>query len=118
MTDAINAGELTRRVTIQSSTAADANQDDDGHPVETWSQITDGADVPAQIELAAGGERPSGLGPQMQTVYTHEVTLRYRGDVTSLMRLITDDNRTLNIVRVGDPTGRRRRTVCLCIESP
>lgn len=118
MQDDLNAGELSRRVTIQATTAADAGQDDDGHPVESWTTITDGADVPAKIELAAGGERPSGLGPQMTTVYTHRVTLRYRGDVTSLMRLITDDNRTLNIVRAGDPTGRRRRTVCQCCEAP
>lgn len=116
--DEINAGELTRRVTIEQTTGPVANQDDDGHPEEAWTPIEDGTDIPAKIELVAGDERPRGFGPQIEATYTHKVTLRYRSDVTHLMRLVTDDNRILNIARAGDPTGRRRRLVCLCREAP
>lgn len=76
-------GPLRERVTIQSGAAADDSMG--GGPV-TWSSIATTPDVWAGIRPIRGDERLAAL--QLQAAVTHEVTMRYRTDVTAANRLL------------------------------
>lgn len=93
MTVIISAGELKRRVTLQSrgSTKTPA-----GGQVTTW---TDVATVFARIESRPGSEPLE--GGAIRGVLSHVVRIRYRPGVAPAMRLLYGA-RTLNIASVVD----------------
>lgn len=61
----------------------------------------------------AGGVPITAGGPSAQAA--HRVRIRFRSDVRSDWRL-TVDGRTFQIVGYGDPDGRRRELMLVCLE--
>lgn len=110
----MDAGRLNRRVRIeQKSVARDASY---GSEVVSWVTLaTVWAEVEDLIEVAAhGGEAVA----QQQRVLTRQakVCIRYRGDVTSKMRVIViARNRTLQIVSLAE-VGQRDELQLMCEE--
>jgi len=76
-------GPLRERVTIQSGSTAD---DSMGGGPESWSAIATDPTVWAGVRPIRGDERLAAL--QLQAAVTHEVTIRYRTDVTPQHRLL------------------------------
>lgn len=105
----MRAGRMRARVTIQSRTIT---QDALGQAVESWSTV---ATVAADVRMAGGSERFVSGGDQEQAAIDYVVRMRYRSDVTPLMRLVWG-SRTLDIESAVDPDGRGRELVCRCIE--
>lgn len=103
-------GNLRQVVRIERATLAN---DAAGQPIETWSAIAGGAAVPAEVLAVSGGETVR--GSQMEAGVSTLVTMQWRGDVTTAMRIV-HDGRALNVVRAVDPDGRRRSLVCQCAE--
>lgn len=109
----MRSGTLRERVTIQSFTAV---QDAHGEPIKTWSNLATNPTVWANVGSRASGERFISGGEQVQASVSHTVRIRYREDVTVLMRLIWRTNRTLQIENVIDPDGRKSDLVLMCSE--
>ena len=103
----MRAGKLRHRVTIQSRTVA---ADTVGHPVETWATL---ASVSADI-LPMGGAEPF-HSDQFDARVSHDITIRYRTDVTPNMRVVWG-SKTLDVEAVMDPDGRRRSLRILALE--
>lgn len=106
----MRAGTLRHYIDIQyENSSADGN----GQLIPSWTNITNGTNIPAEVLAVGGGERVR--GQQIEAGVTTLVTMRYRSDVTALMRIV-HGSRNLNIVRAVDPDGRSRRLVCQCQE--
>lgn len=104
----VRAGLLRHRVTIQEE---QVTEDDWGQPVQTWvDHVSVWADVRdlrgrefIEARAAPGGE------------ITTQIRIRYRDDVTRLMR-VQHDGRILEIEAVVEPTGRREELHLMCRE--
>lgn len=103
----LRAGKLNKRVTIQQVTRT---SDGGGGYTEAWAAL---ATVWANVEPQSGSERwtagQQGAGVEWQ------VTIRYRDDVTPLMRVLYG-SKVLNIRAVMDPDARSERLVLVCEE--
>ena len=101
--------ELRHRVDLLEPVATD---DGAGGRIVTWSRRDT---VWAQVISLKGKEKQ--LAEALTAESPYSVTLRYRSDVTSEMR-IGFDNLLLDIKSVADPDGHRRWLVCYCVERP
>jgi SPP1 family predicted phage head-tail adaptor len=99
-------GALRDRLTLESPSRAD---DGGGGATVTWTVV---ADVWGAVRPITGDERLS--ADAVTGRVTHQVWIRYRGDVVPAMRL-RSGARILDIVAVLDGT-RRDRLQCLCEE--
>lgn len=99
-------GDLRKRVTIQSETPTSDNA---GGYALAW---TDVATVWAEIEPLGGNEVFA--AQHLEGHVTHRVTMRYRGGVTTDMRL-TCGSRAFNIRAVLN-TDERNRWIELLVE--
>lgn len=98
----MRAGQLRYRVTLQEPDAAAAT----GYSVV--------ATVAAEMQFRPAGAVPiTAGGPSAQAA--HQVRLRYRSDIRADWRL-TVDGRTFQIVGYGDPDGRKRELLLVCLE--
>lgn len=100
-------GDLRRRLTLEAPSRA---AEEAGAAVVTWTTV---ADVWADVRALRG--RESVDADAIVASVTHEITLRWRGDVTAAMRL-RDAAVIYRIHVVRDPDGRRRRLCCLAEE--
>ena len=103
----IDIAGLRSRVTLQAPVDT---SDDSGALVRVW---TDVADIWAKIEPQRGSEMF--VAGEQETVLTHNVTIRWRPDVASPMRLLLG-SRALYIRAAFDPDGRKKFLVCRCDE--
>lgn len=92
-------GDLRLRVTLQ---AEGATSDDGGGYVSSWEDI---ASVWAQIVPLTGNE--VFVHARVEAHVTHRITMRYRSDVTTAMRLIYQE-RVFNIRAVLNSDERNR----------
>ncbi len=67
----------------------------------------------ARVRLLGGQERAAAAGEE--SAMTHEITLRWRADVTGAMRL-RNGARVFEILSAADAQGARRHLVCRCRE--
>ena len=105
----MQAGKLRERVTIQRpATTADPAWG----PSAGWADV---CEVWAEVLYGEGTERPSARSVQATGAFT--VRIRYRPGINSTMRVVWG-GRNLDIVGVGDPTGRRRELRIDCREHP
>lgn len=103
----VRAGALRHRVTLEVPTGvADAT----GDPVPGW---TVAAVVWAAVVPLSGQERLA--AQQVVADVSHQVTLRYRADVTPHMR-IRLGSRLFNILAVINPEERNRTLELLALE--
>ncbi len=79
----MRAGDLYDRITIQTNTPT---RDTFGAPIDHWSTL---ATVWAQVVATAGGEQIAQAAGVVTTIY--KITLRYRDDITSAMRVLYGD---------------------------
>lgn len=71
-----------------------------GQPIATWTTLQD--NVAGQVIYRRGREEPRG-GVQMTATGTHEVTIRYRTDITAKMRItIKRTGEILYVVSYGN----------------
>jgi len=103
----MSIGELKHRVTIQRAALA---QDSSGSTAETWSTL---ATVYAAIKPLKGREYFA--AQQVQAETTHEITIRYRADVTALTRVVFG-NRTFEIQSVINSMEANRWLILMCAE--
>jgi len=80
-----------------------------GEPVETWSEL---ATVWAKVEALTGSEAYAAR--QLIAEVEVKLTIRFRDDLTELMRATLPSGDVLDIRSVLDEDGRRRETVLLC----
>jgi len=107
----MRAGSLRERVTIQqSSVSADGLGASDG-PV-SWAAIATTPTVWARIAPLRGSERTEAM--RLESVVSHEVTIRYRTDLTTAMRLSWGS--TLLAIKAIYHDEKRRHTMLLCDE--
>jgi SPP1 family predicted phage head-tail adaptor len=100
-------GALRSRLTLETASRAD---DGGGGTEITWQTV---AELWASVRVTGGGE-----GFSLDRVagrLTHEIVLRYRGDVTSAMRF-RDGPRVYDIRATFDPDGSRHWLKCLVAE--
>jgi SPP1 family predicted phage head-tail adaptor len=104
----MRSGQLRNRITIEAATEA---PDTAGQPIRTWSPLV--SRLPAKVEQVSGGEtiRSRQVSAGCRTL----ITVRYRTDVTSEMRVVWE-GRTLGIVAVRDPYGTGRELWIECVE--
>ena len=100
---------LRHRVIIQQPTVAYNSY---GEPTTTWSTL---ATVWASIKPIWGMESKNAEADQLQSTVMHDIRVRFREDVTPLMR-ITYSTRTFDIEMVTDPDGRRELLQLQCRE--
>ena len=106
-----DVGALIHMVDIQKNTPT---QDDSGVPVESWSNQA--------VNLFARVTTPSGRegfrGGQVDAVGTHVIWMRWRGDITTEMRVYAHHlERTFNVVAIRDPDGTQQFMYLDCKES-
>lgn len=89
------AARLNQRVTIQQPVYTD---DAAGGGTVVWNDV---ATVWAEIRSRGGGAGERLFAGKLEASATHEITLRYRSDVTPAMR-VSYDGRVFNIRRVED----------------
>ena len=98
----MRAGDLRTRLRIES--VPDGGTNEGGDPVATTPTAV--ATVYASVKALSGSEAMRGM--QLQARVTHEISTRWRGDVTAAMRAVNlDTGATYHFRRVVDPTGRR-----------
>lgn len=90
----LNAGELTKRITIQAETG---NPDAYGQPLGTWTTI---ATVWGKI-ITSGG-REFYAAQKLNAESTAVIEIRYRTNITTANRIMYN-NRKYNILSVVDP---------------
>jgi len=100
------APRLKHRVDIEEPTTPST-----GETNPTYSALV--RRVPAEVLETGGGERVRGR--QIEAGIDAVITIRYRSDVTPVMRL-KYGSRYFNIVRAIDRTGRTRALELLCKE--
>lgn len=105
----MNAGRLRHQVTIQQQTQTATAY---GGYSETW---TDVATVWAHIKPLYGRERWH--GDQVESDVTHQITIRYRSDVTvSPQMRVLYGSRVFKIISVINPEERNELLVLECVE--
>lgn len=104
----MRAGDLRHRLTIQQKSVT---QNTYGEEIATWSTLTI---VWGSVEDLSGREFYESRQVPAAEVTTR-VRIRYRSDVEPTMRVI-HGSRTLEIVAVLEPEGRKRETVLMCRE--
>jgi SPP1 family predicted phage head-tail adaptor len=107
----LNAGDLDKRVTIQSRTEAD---DGGGGVTIAWANV---ASVWASV--APGTGREFTLAQQLQPELSHVVIVRYRAGLTAKHRFVyvsKGTTRTFAIHVVSDPMERHEQLICYCSE--
>ena len=104
----IDPGALRSEFSLQ---ACATTPDGLGGHTESWPEV---ATVFAQIEPVSASSK-FGADQTLETV-THRITMRWRSDVASGMRL-TKQGRVFDIVTVHDPDDSRRYVVCRVRES-
>jgi SPP1 family predicted phage head-tail adaptor len=104
----MRAGTLRHTVDIQAVALQTA--DSYGQQAEAWAAIA--SSVPAEVKYLSGIEAYS--AKQIQPEITHQVMIRYNGDVTTLVRF-KFGSRYLYPVSVA-PDTKNRQMVCLCKE--
>ena len=100
---------MRHRITIEKP---DKIQDDLGGTSRVWTPHL--CDIPANVQSVAGVE--SERGEQTEAVDRYTIQTHFREAITSTMR-ITWEGRVLNIIRVHDPHGNRRRMVIEAAEA-
>ncbi len=105
----LQIGRMRQRVTLQQPTLT---QNSYGEPVAAWSDVQE---LWASILPASGMERYVSGGEQLQAGVTHRVRMRYRSDVSPIMRLLWG-TRTLEIDSIQDPSGKTSEMVLMCSE--
>lgn len=103
----MRAGRMRERVTIQQETIT---PDGMKGGAKSWSAIATDPEVWAAIEPTRGGERLVAM--QLQDSVSHDVTIRWRADVTAKHRLLWGAV-ALNI-RAVLPDPRRRHLTLYC----
>ena len=101
------AGGLRERVTIEQETITD---DGMGGGALSWSEITHVPTIWARIAPIRGSERLQ--AQQLQSPLSHTVTIHYRTDLTTKMRLLWGST-ALNIRSVYHDE-KRRHTMLDC----
>lgn len=109
----MQAGRLRERVTLQANTPV---QDAYGEPIDGWANVGTNPTVWANVASRASGERFISGAEQVQAAVSHTVRIRYRADVTVLMRLVWRTNRYLYVQNVIDPDGRKADLILMCSE--
>lgn len=104
----MEAGKLRHRVVIQYATVA---QDAYGEPVKTWATL---ATVWGAVEPLIGREYLA--AQQLQSAIPVRVRIRYRNDVTPLMRVSWDGN-LYDIESVQEVRTERRELILMCKEN-
>ena len=100
-------GWLRQRVTLESAAGA---PDDAGGETVTWDAV---ATLWARIEPT--GAREQVVAGHLSGVVTHDVTIRWRGDIAGGMR-VAYRGRTFRILAVHDPDETRRYLVARTME--
>ena len=95
----MRAGTLDERCALQERVTT---TDEDGHESESWRVV---AHVWASIENLKAEERVE--AQQRKGLRTHRIRMRYRGGVTSAMRLV-NGTVVYNVDAVTEGFGRRR----------
>lgn len=103
----MRAGKLRRRVQLQKRVAS---TDAEGSPQENWSAF---ATVWAAVEPLNAREYL--LAAQAGVQVTHQVTVRYRSDVTHNHRVV-EGTRVLDVRTVIHRQERLRELDLLCVE--
>lgn len=107
----MRAGELRDRISILVATLAPDGQ---GGKIKTWLDLVTGTTsqtrLPAAVEALSGSERLAAAA--VTAVSTYQIRLRYRVDITPLMRVLWTPYRatvtkTLEISDVNNGDGRR-----------
>jgi SPP1 family predicted phage head-tail adaptor len=101
-TETYDPGWLRHRIVIE---AASGTPDEGGGETRIWSTL---ATVWAHIEPVDGDER--GIADHLAGVVTHQVSIRWRDDVSGGMRLAYR-GRLFRILAVFDPDETRRYLV-------
>ena len=114
----IEAGQLTKRVSLQALPANQAKSVQWNEP--TYGDWSTAATVWGKIEPLSGRELV--FAAQVVADATHQVTVRYYAGLSPRMRfLYTDDvtgaQRTLNIEYVKDEDERHVKQICFCREA-
>jgi len=104
----MRAGTLRHRIQIQQKTVT---QNTYGEEIVAWAELTT---VWGSVEDLSGREFYEARQVPAAEVTTR-VCIRYRSDVEPTMRVI-HGGRTLEIVSVLDPEGRKRETILMCRE--
>ena len=102
-TEFIDPGAFRQELTLEAATLA---PDGAGGHAETWAEV---ATLFARVEPVSAASR-FGADQTLERV-THRVTMRWRGDVASGMRL-RRLSRLLQLVTVHDPDETGRYLVC------
>jgi SPP1 family predicted phage head-tail adaptor len=108
MAEYIDPGKLRTELALERCAT---RSDGLGGQVENWTEI---ANVFAMIEPISA-QSLSGADQTRQAV-SHRITMRWRGDVASGMRL-AGQGRIFGIVTVHDPDETGRYLVCRTLES-
>lgn len=107
----MRAGELRERISIVVATLASDGQ---GGKTKTWLDLVTGTTsptrLPANVESISGGERLQAAA--VTAISTYQIRLRYRVDVTPLMRVLWTPYKatvakTLEISDVNNGDGHR-----------
>ncbi len=100
-------GWLRHRVSLEQRSAA---ADGAGGEAVTWTKR---ADLWARVEPVSADERP--VAGHVAGIVTHRITLRWRDDVTGLMR-VTWHGRIFRVLAVRDPDETQRYLVAAAAE--
>lgn len=96
----MTSGELTERVTFLAPTKT---TDSLRGQVVSWT--TELAEVWAQWRGLTGRELM--VAQAMDTIPTYRLTIRYRADITTKLRVRRHDGTICDVASVVDPTGRK-----------
>ncbi|MGH9523171.1 MAG: phage head closure protein, partial [Terriglobales bacterium] len=88
-----------------------SSQDSFGQPQNIWSTF---AQVYARVRSVSGSEQFS--GQQYAPEVTHQVTIRYVAGVTPMQRIVTPDNKILEILTVNPGERQLDDVVITCKE--
>jgi len=99
MQSRLAAGELRQRIKIEEPTESQGNA---GQVTRTWDTLSGASSLPARVEAVSGGE--SLRGRQVSAETRLVLTVRYRSDITTTMRVVYAGG-TYGIIRASDPYG-------------
>lgn len=103
----MNIGRLRHRITLQRY---ESSYDQWGNPVEEWRDV---ATIWAEVRGLSG--RTYFAAQQTVAQSTHEIRMRWRGDVEPGMRVL-HDGKAYSVDAALDPTGRREELVVIAKE--
>lgn len=105
----IKIGDFRHRITFQSE--REVPDDAHGH-TSIWDDV---ATVWAKVEPVSGNEFY--YAQQLKTVITHKITIRYRSDITDLLRIIFE-KRIMKIESLINLQEREHFMQLRCVEEP